>query len=134
MSDVDDGRVPFSIAEAVNETASGSILEMRVLGDVHISAATEVIDRIRERAAAGHNLVLLDVSDVSTLPGTLMRYRVALHAAKVWPRSLRVAALGRPDIITNMFAATTQLRGFAVHVFTDRTAARTWLAGDQRPD
>ncbi len=104
-------------------------LEVRFLGDFKVARFKEQVDlavaACKERKGAR---LLLDYSPLGpTIPGTMDRYEISAHAARV-AVNIKIAGLARPEQIGEKFGKmVARNRGLNVDVFADRKEAIDWL-------
>ncbi len=74
-------------------------------------------------------LVFLDMRAVRVPVGTFEKYQVGIELVRVADRRMRLAGVGRPELVDHFFETVARNRGGAVAVFTEESAALHWLIG-----
>jgi hypothetical protein len=73
--------------------------------------------------------VLVDAVAIRTPLGTYEKYQVGIELVRIADRRMRLAVVGRPELVDHFFETVARNRGGAVAVFTEEPAALHWLMG-----
>lgn len=113
---------------AVSITQHEGCIETRVTESTDFEELRTLIDDLSaavEETRIARCLVVLDESLAGV--DTLDRHKLGLHAAKTFPRGIRIATVGPTELITHMFEATAKARGLTTRVFDNTDDAVDWL-------
>lgn len=103
--------------------------EIAISGDVDADEVREFVQLMgREARERGADKALVVIKPGTTVPGSLVRHKMGLLAAKTWPKNLRVAIV-QTEGINHIFQATAQIRGLDIRVLDDLDEAEQWLEG-----
>lgn len=109
----------------------GDTVVAEVVESITIDEAFGLLDTMAELVQASDvRCGLIAIDEASGLLDTLDRHKLGIHAARVLPRTMRLAVAAPSHLITPMFQSTARSRGLTVKVFDNPTDAKTWLASD----
>jgi len=92
--------------------------------EVFISTVHKVAEHCREENL---NKALIDLRNMQGDPSILDRYRTGIEIANVWGPRIKVAVIGRADVIDHMGENTAVNRGAKIMVTSEEAQALEWL-------
>jgi hypothetical protein len=111
-------------------TTDGRYLRVTLCGPSIQGGLLRLLERIvAETKSRDIWLVLLDLLALQTPVGTYEKYQVGIELVRIADRRMRLAGVGRPELVDHFFETVARNRGGAVAVFTDEPAALRWLMG-----
>jgi hypothetical protein len=114
----------------ITVTTDGRYLRLTLGGPAERGGLLRVLERIfTETKAQNIWRVLVDATAMPTPVGTFEKYQLGTEFARVADRRMRLAVVGRPELVDHFFETVARNRGGAVAVFTEEGAALHWLIG-----
>jgi hypothetical protein len=109
----------------------GTYLLVTCRGDWEPDDVRDALVSMRDEAGrTGHTRILVDWRGVSAPRSEFHRFEAGRDVAEILRPPLRVATLGRPEVI-NRFAENAAVnRGASMFVSADEMRLRRWLLGD----
>lgn len=101
------------------------VLVTRLEGRFDLADVQIALEQLPSRLeAAGTRTAFVDLTQVDSFPLATQRHKLGIHAAKAWPRWMRVVLVVKAEWMRKMFSNTARTRGVDVHSFG--TAAHAW--------
>jgi hypothetical protein len=116
----------------VTTARDARFLRVTALGAYGLQLTKNLFDRVAADANQYEaNRVLIDMRGVAGRVTTMDRYEMGVHAASRF--KIRVALVGRSDMIDHFGETVAINRGVKGRVFIDEAEALSWLLSDKGP-
>src|SRR5277367_2981198 len=114
----------------ITVTTDGRYLRLTLGGPSVHGGLLRLLERIvAETKSRDIWQVLIDAMAIQTPLGTFEKYQVGIELVRIADRRMRLAVVGRSELIDHFFETVARNRGGAVAVFTEEGPALHWLIG-----